>query len=236
MGAMGAAPRWERYTWAAGIIFVLGLLAEIGIAVGIPLNQDDSAAKMATELDRHADRLLAIACLSVIYAPAFVVYLWRLYHLLRGAPGPPRTLASLLLVGGVLQVALHGVSDIGITGLLGAKLASFAVHEDPGLAYTLYLMTFALDSVGDVFGSLFAIAAGLLVFRSGLLPRWLGWVAILTGVLFLLQGFGLGGVIAMFGLVLDLIAYVLFVVFVLGSSILMLRRRSPDVAVPGRAA
>jgi hypothetical protein len=30
----------------------------------------------------------------------------------------------LVLVGGVLFVTLHAVSDIGITGLLGAKLAS----------------------------------------------------------------------------------------------------------------
>jgi hypothetical protein len=50
-------------------------------------------------------------------------------------------------------------------------------------SYTLYLITFALDSVGDVFGSLFLLAAGLLVMRSGALPRWSGWVSILAGVL-----------------------------------------------------
>lgn len=53
-------------------------------------------------------------------------------------------------------------------------------------SYTLYLITFALDSVGDVFGSLFLLAAGLLVMRSGALPRWSGWVSILAGVLLLL--------------------------------------------------
>ena len=47
-----------------------------------------------------------------------------------------------------------------------------------GISYTLYLMTYALDSVADIFGSLFAFAAGVLVFRSGVLPRWLGWVSI----------------------------------------------------------
>jgi hypothetical protein len=59
------------------------------------------------------------------------------------------------------------------------------------------------------------IAVGVAVNQAGLLPRWLGWVAILVGPLFLLQGFGLGGVIASFGLVLD---------------------RSALSSVPGRAA
>ena len=108
--------------------------------------------------------------------------------------------------------------------MLGAKLASYAAQHDQGIAYTLYLTTFALDSVGDVFGSLFALAAGLLVIRSGVLPRWLGWMLILVAILFFVQGFGLGGVIATFGLVLDLIGFVLLLIFVLASSVILLRR------------
>ncbi|MGZ4187952.1 MAG: hypothetical protein ACXVUE_08785 [Solirubrobacteraceae bacterium] len=49
-------------------------------------------------------------------------------------------------------------------------------------------------------------------------------MAILAGIMFFLQGFGLGGVIATFGLVLDLIAFVLFLTFVLASSVILLRR------------
>ena len=83
-----------------------------------------------------------------------------------------------------------------------------------------------------MFGSLFAFAAGVLVIGSGVLPRWLGWVSILAGILFFLQGFGLGGVIASFGLVLDLIAFVLFLIFVLVSSVILLTRQDavPDTA------
>ncbi len=44
-----------------------------------------------------------------------------------------------------------------------------------------------------------------------------------------LQGFGLGGVIASFGLILDLIGFVLFLIFVLVSSVIMLTREN---AVP----
>ncbi len=100
------------------------------------------------------------------------------------------------------------------------------------MSYTLYLMTFALESVGDVFGSLFAFATGVLVLRSGVLPRWLGWLSILAGSLLFLQWFGLGGVIASFGLVLDLIGFLLLLVFVLVSGVILVMRRSepPDTA------
>jgi len=134
----------------------------------------------------------------------------------------------------VLFVSLHTVSDIGIIGMLGAKVASFSAEQDQGLSYMLYLLTFALDSVADVFGSLFAVAAGMLIIQRGVLPRWLGWTAILFGLLFFLQGFGLGGVISVTGLVLDLIGWLLFLVFVVASSVIMLARPHASPAAPAR--
>jgi hypothetical protein len=73
----------------------------------------------------------------------------------------------------------------------------------------------------------------LIVLQSGILPRWLGQISIVAGLMFFLQAFGLGGVIASFGLVLDIIGFVLFLIFVLASSIIFLRRPTP---VPTTAA
>jgi hypothetical protein len=226
--------RSKNYAWAGGIIFVVALAAESVISTGVGLTQDDSARKIATGLHEHRDRLLLVAYLSIVYATAFLVYLCSLHDLLRENTERPSILVSLVLIGGVLFVALHAVSDIGITGALGAKLASFDYRHDQGVSYTLYLMTFALDSVGDVFGSLFALAGGLLVVRTGALPRWLGWASIGVATTFFLQGFGLGGVIGLFGLVLDLIGFVLLLIFVLVSSIIVLTRGTP--AMPNARA
>ncbi len=231
MGHNGGPRRaWESYAWVAGILFVVALVAEIVVAVGVELSQNDSAVKIANGLHVHETRLIVIACLSVVYAVMFVIYLSAVHDLLRGDSDRTRALGSLVLVGGVLFVTLHAVSDIGITGLVGAKIASYSAQHDPGVSYTVYLTTFALESVGDVFGSLFAFATGALVLRSGVLPRWLGWVSILAGSMFFLQGFGLGGVIASFGLVLDLIGFLLLLVFVLVSRVILLMRESaaPD--------
>jgi hypothetical protein len=141
-----------------------------------------------------------------------------------------------VLIGGVLLVALHAVSDIGIYGLLGGKLATYGAQHDQGLSYTLYLLTYALDSVGDVFGSVFLIATGLLVPRSRVLPRWLAWICLAGGILLFFQGFGLGGIISSYGLVLDLIGFVLFLLFVLLSSAILFRDRGPAQAIDARSA
>jgi hypothetical protein len=233
VAAMRTSSAWQRYAWVAGILYVIALVAETVVGLlGGGLSQNGSAAKIATALYDHRGRLLVVTYLSVVYAAMFLIYLSKLHDLLRRDTDRPRFLGSLVLVGGALFVALHAVSDIGIFGLLGAKLASFGFQHDQAVSYTLYLMTYAFDSVGDVFGSLFAFAAGLLVIGSGALPRWLGWVSILVGILFFLQGFGLGGVIASFGLVLDLIGFVLFLIFVLVSSVILLTRENalPDTA------
>jgi len=227
---------WDRRAWAAGIVFVLALLVEAVISAGIPINQDDSAGKIARALHDHRKTVLVAACLSAVYAVAFVIYLAKLHDLLRGVAPRARVLGTLVLIGGVLLVALHRVSDIGIYGLLGGKVAMYAAQHDQGLSYTLYLLTFALDSVGDVFGSVFLIAAGLLVIRSRVLPRWLAWIALVSGTVLFLQGFGLGGVIGTYGLVLDLVGFVLFLLFVFLSSAIAIRDQGPARATQARGA
>ena len=157
VAATRTSSAWERYAWAAGILYVIALVAvSVVDLLGGGLSQNASAAKIANTLYDHRGRLLVIACLSVVYAAMFLIYLAKLYDLLRRDTDRSRFLGSLVLAGGTLFIALHAVSDIGIFGLLGAKLASFGSQHDQGVSgHTLYLVTYGLDSVGDVFGSLF---------------------------------------------------------------------------------
>ena len=76
-------------------------------------------------------------------------------------------------------MALHAVSDVAATGVAGAKLATYEAQHVHGLSYSPYLLTFAVSSVGDMFGSLFVLAAGLLSMRAELCRRgshgWQSW-------------------------------------------------------------
>jgi hypothetical protein len=68
------------------------------------------------------------------------------------------------------------------------------------------------------------------------LPRWLAWIALASGTMLFLQGFGLGGVIGTYGLVLDLIGFVLFLLFVLLSSAMLLRDQGSARSMEARSA
>ncbi len=119
VAATRTSSAWERYAWAAGILYVIALVAETVVGVlGGGLSQNASAAKIANTLYDHRGRLLVIAYLSVVYAAMFLIYLGKLYDLLRRDTDRPRFLASLVLAGGALFIALHAVSDVGINALL----------------------------------------------------------------------------------------------------------------------
>lgn len=218
----------ERYAWIGGILFVVALVSEGVISVGFKVSQDDSAAKIAHSLDDHHQRLMLVFSLCILYAAGFVIWLTRLDDLLRRASNERRFFASWVLIGGVLFVALHSVSDIGIYALLAGKVASYAAQHDNGLAYTLYLLTFALDSVADVFASFFLLAAGLQILAARPLPRWSGWIAIAASPFLFLQAFGLGGVVSNVGLALDLIGFLLLLGFVAATSVAGLTRRPAE--------
>ena len=84
----------------AGIVFVIAFVAETVISAGVGVNQNDSAAKIANALHGHRETLLVVAYLSVVYAAMFLVYLGRLYDLLRGDTDRRRFLGSLVLGAG----------------------------------------------------------------------------------------------------------------------------------------
>ena len=131
VAATRISPTWERYAWVAGVLYVLAVVAESAVGLAVGINQNDSAAKIATELADHRTRLVVVEGLCVVYAVMFPIYLWKVYdRLLRADAYGSRALGMLLLVGGVLFVALHAVSHVGIYGVLDGKLASFGARHD----------------------------------------------------------------------------------------------------------
>jgi hypothetical protein len=70
--------------------FVLALLAETLISAGLPINQNDSAAKIARALHDYRNIVLVAAYPSAIDAVAFVIYIAKVHDLLRGVTQRPR--------------------------------------------------------------------------------------------------------------------------------------------------
>jgi hypothetical protein len=62
----------------------------VASVTGANVSQNDSAAKIANLLADHHKHMLLAACLSVICATAFPVYLSKLHRLLRDPADPAR--------------------------------------------------------------------------------------------------------------------------------------------------
>jgi hypothetical protein len=113
VAATRTSTAWERYAWVAGIVFVVAIVAEIVVAFGVGVNQNDSAAKIVNALHEHRTGLKVIAYLSVVYAAMFLIYLNGLHVALRGQTDRARFLASLMLTGGCSRLPCTPLATSG---------------------------------------------------------------------------------------------------------------------------
>ena len=67
------APGWERYAWLAGILFVLAVLVESGVGLGVGINQNYLAVGIVNTLADHRNRLVVVEGFCVVYAATFPI-------------------------------------------------------------------------------------------------------------------------------------------------------------------
>jgi hypothetical protein len=170
-----------RWLPLSGIAFVvLGLLAVIVIGGDTP-DVDASASKVARFYDAHTGRQAVasfVLAASVAFLALFGVQLAAALSVARGER--VRIWSRLLTVGTALASA----------ALLLAALTHFALADaaDHGVSGDAIRALNILDSDSWIawnaaFGVMMLGAGGTILSTAGLLPRWLGWAAILFGVL-----------------------------------------------------
>jgi hypothetical protein len=159
-----------------GLLFVV--LAIVGSLIG---GQPKDATHPAQEIvDHYVDNKDAIMFGALILGIACVAFLFFAAHLrsvLQRAEGEGGWLSPLTLVGaGVMAVGLA----IDITILFA--IAEAADDIEPASVQTLQAFwdnDFMPIAVGQV---VFLLSSGIAIARYGALPKWLGWVAIIVGV------------------------------------------------------
>ena len=130
-----------------------------------------------------SERLFRAGIVSeLICAVEFIFVLWALYRLLGGVN---KTHASLMVILGLVCVPmmlLNALNDIAALKLLGG--ADFLSVFDQPQRQALALLFLELHRYGFVVGwilGLWLFPFGLLVFKSGFLPRILGVLLIAAG-------------------------------------------------------
>ena len=217
--------RWnsDRIAAASGIAFVVLAIAA-ALVGGPPPDVKDRAAEV---VDYYRDYRTGLLIGSYLSGLAYVTFVWFAAVLARRiwAAGEQR-LAAVAFGGALLAVAAVLVADTVNYSLAwrGAEDASAetvkAVYDVQALFFTRLWFATAVLSLAT------AIAAG----RARLLPQWYVLLSAATGLWHLVPGAATAreGFFSPQGPP-GFIAYLLFLLWVLVTSILLVRRREPEV-------
>src|SRR4051794_12085175 len=180
------AERWKRLAPLSGIVFV-GLIVASIVASGDQPDIGDSPAKIAAYYGSHDGATIAqIVMLS--YAAVFaVVYFVSIAQFLRARGS--QTMATIALVGGSLAAVGAGLGAGG-TAMMHDGVDHFNADQMQTLNAVSQDMFWPIMVAGMALSTL---AIGIAVLRTKALPKWLGIVTVVVGVV------GISGIGSWFG-------------------------------------
>jgi hypothetical protein len=176
--------RWGWVTPATGVGFVVILVAG-GLIGGNSPDPDASGQQLLAFYDENGGSWTAAALLGG-FATAFLVFFGGYVRgVLRQGDADGGSLPSIALAGAA-------IAAVGLQLEAGFTFALASAPDeglDPAGAETLNVLTEYAFFPLSVGAAVFGLAAGISALRTRALPRWLGWVAVVAGALFLTPAF-----------------------------------------------
>jgi hypothetical protein len=183
----GGAHFWERLGAMAGILFAVLLVVGFVLRTNSP-NYSDSQAWSGFYHDRgHRTQQIIGGYLLALAAFAFLWFQTEVVRRLRVRTAERGILPLLVFGSGLLFVALLLVAATAMISVpAGTTFGSAPVPSaDFGIQFEQLgfgLLLFA----GMLAAALFVALASVAGMRTGVLPRWLGWVGVVIGIVLLL--------------------------------------------------
>jgi hypothetical protein len=172
---MGRGREWLVPLTGAGFILV-GIVSFI--VGGEPKSADDPVREIVAFYVDNKDSVQAGAFIGLLATVLLVFFGGYLRGFLRDASGEGETLSLIAFVG----LAIVGVG-FAIDSTILIALSEAADDISPSAVQALQAL-WDNDFIPIVLGTqLFLWATGISVIRSGALPRWLGWVMVVLGVI-----------------------------------------------------
>jgi hypothetical protein len=169
--------RWAKYAPWTGIVSV-ALIVTAFLVGGESPDFDDSAQKVISfYTDHHGSQVAASILLT--YGAVFLVFFAAT---LRSALHGAEALARAVLAGGALM-GLGMVLFAGFTFTLADMANSSHVDRiDPSTFQSVNALSSDFFLPLSFGASIFLISSALAVLKSGALPRWMGWIALVLGI------------------------------------------------------
>ena len=168
--------RWNRWASLTGVVFVVLVVLGGPVAAGNTPGSKATGEHVIAFFEAHRSRERASAVLLTL---AFIVFLFfagsfrTFLRQRKSAEG----LSSVALAAAAVLVAGQTVSS-GLTFALSDAPARLS----PDAAQALNLLSNDMVLTSTAGFSAFGIAGGIAILRGAPLPNWLGWMAILIGV------------------------------------------------------
>jgi hypothetical protein len=158
-----------------GVVFiVLGVIAVV--IGGEPPSADDDVQEIVDHYLDNKDAVEVSAAIGTL-AVAALIFFANYFRRVLAEAGEALMSATVLVGGSIMAIG------IAIDGTISIALAEAADDIEPASVQTLQAL-WDNDFLPIALGAfVFLISAGAAVIRTGVLPVWLGWVAIVLAVL-----------------------------------------------------
>jgi hypothetical protein len=223
--------RWNRLAAAAGILGLVLLIVGFAAAGSLPKADDTGAQLSKFFVDKRGGLLFSAFMLSLA-TPLLLWFFGSLRGLLAQVEGGRGALATTFIVGLVLLLTLFSVGTLVLTTLAWRGPAGLS---DAELRFLYGAVVVASTSATAMASAVSVGAPSLLIWRTGVLPKWIagiGVLVILANIAELVGVFSRTGGNAG-GSGAGMAAVPLWIIFFLATSITVLRR---DAAVVVSAA
>jgi hypothetical protein len=166
----------------SGVLGVALVIASFALGGDSP-DQNAGAAEVVSYYTKHNDKLMAAAALLALGAFFLLVFTTTVAGTLRRASGETGGSSAVSFAGGVILA-------VGITLFAGVtfSLADTVEHLEPGGAQILNVLADDLFMPLTIGNAAFLLGSGIGVIKTKVLPVWLGWVAVVLGVVALTPG------------------------------------------------
>ncbi|HEY3865199.1 MAG TPA: hypothetical protein VGL54_03835 [Solirubrobacteraceae bacterium] len=185
-----------------GVLFAV-LIVAAAISGGETPEANASAVKVIAYYGTHRSQIETSAILFAIAFLVIVLFAGSLRSYLRRTSSA-EGLSALVLAGGVLM-AVGAITGTAVEYGLAHNLHAISPTEAQTLNFISNEIFLPLLAGAFIFG----VASGLAILRGAALPKWLGWVAIVLGIIVLIPPIGFPALIGfvLWSLIVSILMY-----------------------------
>jgi hypothetical protein len=217
-----------------GIGFIVIFIACVLTQGDTPMSTDSAADIRSFYVDNHDQYLITDFLTGVALVFFFLPFAACLRSIISSAEGEPGICSRLFFAGAIITLAIGGSASIGSGAL--AMGASDQAIDDSSLKVMAYASDYGFAAIGFGF-ALTALTAGMVMVVTGVVGKWVGYLGFVCAILNIIGAAWVidGDPEGVLGAI-SLIGFLAFGIWVLATSIMLLRQPQGSVAMEPAAA